>query len=96
MKKKRDINEVRENIISSNKYVINSSDERMYNQIGNLLESYGMEKEIWKRSQKKKVMQFQRFIGKVKSGFCRTQDGFSVMRFQRVGPTQPVQLTEEN
>jgi len=50
MKKKRDINEVRENIISSNKYVINSSDERMYNQIGNLLESYGMEKEIWKRS----------------------------------------------
>jgi len=55
----------------------------------------------WKRKtgrgarRRKKVMQFGSFIGKVKSGFCRTQDGFSVLRFQTVGPTQPVQFTEQ-
>lgn len=40
-------------------------------------------------------MQFRSFIGKVKSSFCRSQEGLSVLRFQSVGPTQPVQLTEK-
>jgi len=50
--KKRGINEEKREhyICSSNKYAINSSDERIYNKIGNLLENYAMENGNWKRS----------------------------------------------